>query len=229
MNWPVSLEDAAAWATIIGTIIVVTGAILGWLGKWSFRLPAGLVSLEARTLFVLSVAVVAIPIIAWGPKWGFVPALANLLILPSVPAYLDKWLRRPLNRRTVSVPRALVYILAILLCLMNVGALLSMVPWPGLPDMSSLWERPPEIGSSEVRYRIQSAESCTELDKEFQLALSNFRRAEARSDRERLIEEREYMVLAERRMRDKSCANTPEVPALPSSDTVAPSTPTTRR
>jgi hypothetical protein len=155
----VTLQDAAAWATILGTIVVVTGAILGLLGKLRFRLPAGMVSLELRALFVLSTAIVAVPIIAWGPTWGFIPALANLLILPSVPGYLDAWQKRPRSRRKVGVPQALVFTLAIMLGVMNFSALVSMVPWPGWPDLSWL-EPPPVVGSPEVRNRIEAADSA---------------------------------------------------------------------
>jgi hypothetical protein len=90
-----SLEDWAAWATIIGTVIVVTGTVLGWLGKLRLRLPAQLESLESRALFVVCTVLVAMPIIAWGPLAGLLPSFANLLIVPSAPSYLEEYLKQP--------------------------------------------------------------------------------------------------------------------------------------
>ena len=79
------LQDWAAWATIIGTVFVVTGTILGWLGKLRLRLPANLNSLEARAIFIIAIAVVPLPIWAWGPNPGFFLAAANAMILPWIP------------------------------------------------------------------------------------------------------------------------------------------------
>jgi hypothetical protein len=90
-----SLEDWAAWATIVGTIVIVTGTVLGWLGKLRLRLPPQLESLESRTLFVICTALVAMPIIAWGPLAGLLPSFANLLVVPSMPAYIEEYLRQP--------------------------------------------------------------------------------------------------------------------------------------
>lgn len=211
----VKLADAAAWATIIGTIIVVPSAILAWRGMLSLRLPDGLVSLEARALFVLSIAVVALPIVAWGALAGLIPALLNLLILPWMPAYLQRWFDIPDRERAVELPQGLLFALAIGLVLMNVGALLSMVPWPSLPDTSSWFKSKPVVGSPDIRQRIEYADNCSSIEKEFQLALDNFRRAEARRERDRLIEEREYMRLASRESRERSCATALEVPDMP--------------
>jgi hypothetical protein len=214
------LEDGAALATIVGTIVTVTAAVLAWLGKWRFRLPAGLVSLEVRTLFVISVAIVALPIIAWGPLGGLVPALANVVILPSFPGYLDRWLKRPLSRRHVGVAQGLVFTLVVLLCLMNIGALLSMFPWR--PVGHSLASAGRGVGSFfsssggptysyEVVKRINDAKDCGTLDREFELALKNYRQAEAAKDLGRMDTERYYMLTARGRMRDLSCVESSEV------------------
>jgi hypothetical protein len=48
-----SLEDWAAWATIVGTVIVIADTALGWLGKLRLRLPAQLESVESRALFAI--------------------------------------------------------------------------------------------------------------------------------------------------------------------------------
>jgi hypothetical protein len=50
---------------------------------------------ERRALFVICTALVAMPIIAWGPLAGFLPSFANLLVVPSVPAYLEELSRKP--------------------------------------------------------------------------------------------------------------------------------------
>jgi hypothetical protein len=210
------LEDGAALATIVGTIVTVTAAVLAWLGKWRFRLPAGLVNLEIRALFVISLAVVALPIIAWGPLGGFVPALANLAILPSFPGYLEKWLKRPQGRRGVRVFPRLVFTLTFLLCLMNIGALLSMLPW-GAAGSSlasvgrSISRSFQNQGSSEVLYRIYKAKDCGALDGEFELALRNYRQAEGQQDQDRMTVERRYMLMAHDRMRDLACKESAEV------------------
>jgi hypothetical protein len=99
-----SLEDWAAWATIVGTVVVLAGTVLGWLGKLRLRLPAQLANVESRALFVICIVLVAAPIIAWGPLAGFMPSLANLLVMPSMPAYIEDFLRQPRNERAEPVP-----------------------------------------------------------------------------------------------------------------------------
>jgi hypothetical protein len=214
------LDDGAALATIVGTIVTVTAAVLAWLGKWKFRLPAGIVSLEVRALFVVSVAIVALPIIAWGPLGGLVPALANVVILPSFPGYLDKWLKRPLSRRRVGVSQGLVFTLVVLLCLMNIGALLSMFPWwrpighslaSAGRGVGSLFSTNGPVYSYEVVSRIKDAKDCGSLDREFELALRNYGQAEAAKDQDRMDTERYYMLTARGRMRDLSCVESSEV------------------
>lgn len=200
-----SLADGAAWATIVGTVIVVVGTILGWLGRLKLRLPAGLSSIESRALFVASIVVIALPIIAWGPLAGILPALANLIILPSMPAYLQDYLRRPKDEKghgpRPEVRQALAFYLAGVLVAMNVVAL------------GFILDR--RVFRSEVSKRIYGTNDCNALNNEFEVALSNYRRAEANKDRYRMSEEHIYMTLAERRMRDRSCPQNPEVPPMP--------------
>jgi hypothetical protein len=92
-----SLEEWAAWATIVGTAIVIAGTVLGWLGKLRLRLPPQLESLESRALFVICITLVAMPIIAWGPLAGLLPSFANLLVMPSMPSYYEEYSRQPVN------------------------------------------------------------------------------------------------------------------------------------
>jgi hypothetical protein len=202
-----ALQDWAAWASIVATIIAVTGAMLGLLGKWRLRLPANLTSLEARTVFVLSIGMVALPIVAWGPLAGLVPALLNLIILPWMPGYLDEYqrqLRDRMGQPPLGVRQGLLFTLAVGLLLMNGVALLSLLPSSGLEI----------VDSYEIRNRITEADDCAAADKEFQLALANFKRAERLQDQDRMKEEREYMRLAEYRMRELSCPETADLPRV---------------
>jgi hypothetical protein len=86
-----TLDSAAAIATIVGTVITVIASILALLGKLRLRLPGTLSTVESRAIFVLSTTIIALPILAWGPRWGLAPAVANLLIVPSLPAYFDRY------------------------------------------------------------------------------------------------------------------------------------------
>lgn len=130
-----SLEDWAAWATIVGTVIVIAGTVLGWLGKLRLRLPAQLESVESRALFVICTALVALPIIAWGPLAGFLPSFANLLVMPSMPAYFEECLTQPRNPRPLAptdLPsptfrQGIVFGLFLALTLINVIALFRVI------------------------------------------------------------------------------------------------------
>jgi hypothetical protein len=128
-----SLEDWAAWATILGTAIVVAGTVLGWLGKLRLRLPAQLESVESRALFVICTILVAVPIIAWGPLVGFLPSFANLLVMPSMPAYIEEYSRQPINPdslfgfRSVTFRQGIVFGLVLALTVANVISLFKAI------------------------------------------------------------------------------------------------------
>jgi hypothetical protein len=127
------LQDWAAWATIVGTVIVVVGTLLGWAGKLRLRLPAELSSVESRALFVICSTLVAVPIIAWGPLAGFLPALGNLLVMPSMPAYIEEYLKQPPNPRSITGARpttlrqGIVFGLSIVLTIVNFFAVIDAV------------------------------------------------------------------------------------------------------
>ena len=70
------------------------------------------------------------------------------------------------------------------------------------------------IGSYEVRNRIAATKDCAAANKEFELALANYKRAQRLEDQARMNEEREYMRLAERRMRQLSCPQTADLPSI---------------
>jgi uncharacterized membrane protein len=128
-----SLEDWAAWATIVGTVIVIAGTVLGWLGKLRLRLPAQLESIESRALFVICVILVAVPIIAWGPLAGFLPSFANLLVMPSMPTYLEELSKQPKNPASIfgfpliSFRQSIVLGLALVLTVVNVVSLFKAI------------------------------------------------------------------------------------------------------
>ena len=126
-----SLEDWAAWATIVGTVVVIAGTVLGWLGKLRLRLPPQLESVESRALFVICIVLVAVPIIALGPLVGFIPSFANLLVMPSMPAYIEEFLRQaPKNDRGERIPtfrQGIVFGLFAVLTLINVIALFNVI------------------------------------------------------------------------------------------------------
>jgi hypothetical protein len=129
-----SLEDWAAWATIVGTVIVVAGTVLGWLGKLRLRLPAQLESVESRALFVICVILVALPIIAWGPLAGLLPSFANLLVMPSMPAYFEEYLDQPKNPNSLfellpspTFRQRIVFGLFLVLTVVNVIALFRVI------------------------------------------------------------------------------------------------------
>jgi hypothetical protein len=203
-----SLQDGAAWASIVGTIIAVTGGILGLLGKWKLRLPANLTSLEARTVFVISIGIVALPVIAWGPLAGLVPALLNLFFLPWMPAYMEEYWEQPRTSRgslPLTLRQGLLFALSIGLLVMNGIALISMVPWGSVES---------SYGNVDIINRIRDSKDCASADKEFELALANFKRAERLHDENRMKEEREYMREAEYRMRALSCPETADLPRV---------------
>jgi hypothetical protein len=197
------LQDWAAWATIVGTVIVVTTTILGWLGKLRVRLPANLNSLERRAVFILTMAVVPLPIWAWGPTWGgLLASLANLMILPWMPGYIQRRRSVPTGEKAQAAIPGVLYWVTVLLVIMNVVALGSAL----FPEAN--------IGSYEVRNRIAAAKDCTAANREFELALANYKRARGLHDEDRMKEESEYMRLAERRMRQLSCPQTATLPSV---------------
>jgi hypothetical protein len=128
-----SLEDWAAWATIASTIIVLTGTVLGWLGKLRLRLPAQLESVEARALFVICITLVAVPIIAWGPLRGFLPSFANLLVMPSMPTYIEQISKQPENSASplgfpsVTFRQGIVLVLVVILSVLNFIGLMTVI------------------------------------------------------------------------------------------------------
>lgn len=121
------LNTAAAIATIIGTIVTVVATVLAMRGKLHLQLPTRLASVEARGLFVLGLFIVALPILAWGPKWGIMPSIANLMVIPGLPRYFDEVAPRDEAEWTV---RTNVFLLVtVALAYMNLAALISLVPW----------------------------------------------------------------------------------------------------
>jgi hypothetical protein len=201
-GWATWLGIAASVATVIGTITTVTIAIQTWRGKWHLRFPGSLHSLELRAIFIVAIAMVPLPIWAWGPTAGLLPSLANLMVLPWVPAYIQKRRSGLAGEKLQdTMPTALFWITG-LLVVMNVVALSSAL----FPEA--------KIGSYEVRGRIAAARDCNAANKEFELALANYKRARGLQDQARMEEEREYMRLAERRMRQLSCPQTATLPSV---------------
>ncbi len=196
------LQDWANWAAIVGTAVTVIGAILGLLGKWRFRLPSGLNSFEARVAFVISIAVVPLPFLAWGPPWGLLLSVANFMIFPWLPGYLER--KKKVIPRGATVQEALpgtLFWTIILLVIVNFVA------------FASAWFPEANIGSYEVRNRINEAPDCGAADREFELAFENYKRVQKLHDEARMNEEQEYMRLAERRMRQLSCPQTATLPS----------------
>jgi hypothetical protein len=124
----VDLNSTETIVNIVVGVITALAAILGLFGKLRLRLPMRLSTVEARGLFVLGVFIVALPILAWGLHWGLMPALANLMVVPGLPAYLEKNWNRPQEEGTVR--DNILYLLLLALAVMNFIALISLIPAP---------------------------------------------------------------------------------------------------
>jgi hypothetical protein len=94
-------------------------------------LAAQLESVESRALFVVCTVLVAVPIIAWGPLVRLMPSFANLLVMPSMPAYIEEFLeqgpRNARGERTATFRQGIVFGLAAVLTLINVLALFRVI------------------------------------------------------------------------------------------------------
>jgi hypothetical protein len=122
----VDLNSAETIVNIVTAVIAAVSALLAMLGKLRLRLPTQLSTVEARGFLVLGTFIVALPILAWGLPGGLTPALANLMVVPGLPAYLERNWDRP--QEEVTVRDGILYLVLLALAVVNFFALVSLIP-----------------------------------------------------------------------------------------------------